>query len=207
MISATGPFGLDRAAIAAGDRSECLDHAGGRRGDGRVPADTSFAHVPPHRARGALALGVEPPVEIGRAVIVPARFGMPKEEQGLHAAFRVQGVAGACTTGMAEESRDRTRATASSSGTRAIGTPGGKAASNRLGIAADSRTNAPRSSARRINRPNAWASLARTMRSSYALPPPASRRAAWSTVGLAQGTPSRMTWRKLSPGTLVDMFR
>ena len=63
-------------------------------------------------------------------------------------------------------SRDRTRAIASSSGTRLTSTPGGKALSSRDGIAADRMTNTPLSPCRRISRPNAWASRARTTRSS-----------------------------------------
>lgn len=59
-----------------------------------------------------------------------------------------------------------TRATASSSVTRWIGVPTGNAVNNREGIAALNITKLPRSSARRINRPNACANRARTMLSS-----------------------------------------
>ena len=123
------------------------------------------AHVPADHLRGALALGVERPIEIARDRIVPARFGVAQQRQRLHAPSR-RVSRGLMPDARPKESRDRTRATASSSVTRATGVPGGKALSSRDGLAADSKTNAPRSSARRISRPNAWASRARTMRSS-----------------------------------------
>jgi len=53
-----------------------------------------------------------------------------------------------------------------SSGSRRIGTFGGNAESSRDGIAADKTTNIPRSPSRRIRRPKACASRARTTRSS-----------------------------------------
>ena len=114
----------------------------------RITADVSVAGA----ARGQRPIEVAYP---GRIV----RFGVAEQEQGLHApTSSIMTSAGA--------SLAFTRTIASSSGSRMTCTPGGKAESRREGVAAESRTKTPRSSWRRISRPNAWASRPRTSRSS-----------------------------------------
>src|SRR3546814_8933845 len=98
-------------------------------------------------------LGVERPIEIALDRIVPARLGVPEQRQGFHGGRSLRQCSPvSCPIGAPEERRVSTRAIASSSVTRAIPTPGGNAASRREGIAADSKTNAPRSRDDRISR-------------------------------------------------------
>src|SRR4051794_6419560 len=132
-----------------------------RRGAGEheVEAHVPTLHLgadPPRRLPSAL---VQRAVEIVEMGVIPARLGMPKNAEPFHFAYST--ACGACA-----ESRCSTRSIATSSGTRLIGTPGGNAFKSRDGIAAERMTKTPQSPCRRISRPNAWASRARTTRSS-----------------------------------------
>src|SRR5205085_218009 len=132
----------------------------GRTGDDQVESQALFAQFLAHGPRRFLAATIERPVEIAEAGLVPVRLGMAKNSEPLHVATSVSRI------GTVPARRRSTRPIASSSGTRDTCTVDGKARNSRDGMAADRMTNVPQSPWRRISRPNACASRARTTRSS-----------------------------------------
>ncbi|MCY1182854.1 hypothetical protein D9M73_234330 [compost metagenome] len=145
-VDAPIPLGRKRPAIARFDLRQRLHHTERGRGDDVIEHRAAAAQIATDQGGGALAARVEGAVVITERRIVPPRFGVAEQRQRLgaggHAGLR-QAVSRASCPVCAAEGSAAARATASSSVTRVIVTPGGKAVSSRDGIAAESKMNTP----------------------------------------------------------------
>src|SRR5690606_4371979 len=158
---------VERVAIALRQALDGPDRAARGRGEGRIEGDAKLAQAPAKRVGRVHPARVQRPVEIGGGRPTPFRLGVTQQAQRLHPLSRVDAPTGSSSRRDAVDGRSApTRAIAASSGRREIAMSAGKARSRRDGVAAESRTKTPRSPWRRISRPKAWASRARTTRSS-----------------------------------------
>ena len=172
-IDAPVPARLDRLTIAFEESVQRLRDADGRGCDQHVEVHGPLRREIAHQSCGLFPPPVEGALKIAGDRVVPVRFGMAQQGQPLHH-LSCQGQAGFDSPCPKAAGRPRgslcacwlTAMIASSSVNRRTGVPGGKALSNRLGIAADRITKQPLSSARRMSRPKACASRARISRSS-----------------------------------------
>src|SRR6476619_5397985 len=102
---------------------QCLADADGGACEHQIKFHPALLELAPHSTGGLQAAVVEWAVEVGSLRLVPARLGVAKDRERLH-------FTGSSAAGGRKASLCSTRAIASSSGSRLIGTPGGNALSS-----------------------------------------------------------------------------